>query len=91
MQAIKNQLSETYGQLSKIFKSLEVAAFEEGKDYGENLTGCFKWFLSPTAALYLQKRFPEDWKELENNSRFSCRPIPWQGHKGLGFDINLNL
>lgn len=87
----KKQASQTYFQLAEIFKALETAAYVEGIDFGENLTGCFKWFLSPSAAMYLQKRFPNYWKDLEDNSRFSCRPVPWQGHKGLGFDINLNL
>ena len=87
----KKQIWETYEQLSKLFKALETAAFQEGIDFGENLTGCFQWFLSPTAAVYFQKRFPEEWKELESNARFSCRPVPWQGYKGLAFDINLNL
>lgn len=87
----KKQVSETYEQLAKIFKYLETAAFEEGIDFGENLTGCFQWFISPSAVLYLEKRFSKDWAELQNNSRFSCRATPWANYKDMGFDINLNL
>lgn len=89
----KKQVSKTYEQLAQLFKALETAAFVEGIDFGENLTGAFQWFLSPAAALYFQKRFPDDWKALveENNSRFTCRPVPWQGHKGMALDINLNI
>lgn len=87
----KKLISETYSQLATIFKHLETAAFEEGVDFGENLTACFQWFLSPTAALYLEKRFLQDWTDLQNNPRFSCRATPWANHKGMGFDINLNL
>jgi hypothetical protein len=91
MAALKNQVSETYEQLGKVFKALEIAGFEEGKDYGENLTGSFKWFLSPPAALYLQKRFWADWEKLTTNNRLSCKSTPWEGYRELGFDINLIL
>lgn len=87
----KKLSSETYEQLAKIFRYLEVAAFEEGIDFGENLEGRFQWFISPSAALYLEKRFSKDWAELQSNSRFCCRATPWANHKGMGFDINLNL
>lgn len=91
MQKVKSQLSESYEQLSKMFKSLETAGFDEGKDYGENLTGCFQWFVSPPAALYLEKRFFGDMENLRSNSRFICKKTPWTGIKGDGLDINLVL
>jgi hypothetical protein len=89
--AIKKQVSETYEQLAKIFKHLEVAAFEEGIDFGENLEGRFQWFISPSAALYLEKRFFSDMEKLRANSRFICKKTPWTGIQGAGLDINLVL
>ncbi|HYX19065.1 MAG TPA: hypothetical protein VE944_32885 [Nostoc sp.] len=91
MQETKPQLSTTYTQLGELFNLLEIAAFEEGLDFGEDLTGCYKWFLSPTAVVFLQKRSPNILEELGKNSRLSCRFLPWQGHKGLAFEVNLIL
>lgn len=85
------KISETYEQLAKLFQSLEGAHFEEGKDFGENLTGCFKWFLSPPAVMFLEKRNVSCWTELKHNDRFSWKLQNWDGYRFPGVDINLVL
>lgn len=83
--------SETYGQLHKIFQSLEAAHFEEGKDFGENLTGCFKWFISPPAVIFLEKRAIPQWLQLKNNDRLKWGLEKWDGYTAKGAFINLVL
>ena len=85
------KLSTTYEQLSNTFSSLEVAKFEEGVDFGENLTGCFKWFISPPAVLFLERRRITSWVELKHNERFKWYLESWQGHKSQGVGIDLVL
>lgn len=85
------KLSETYQQLSNVFKSLESAHFQEGQDFGENLTGCFQWFISPPAVLFLEKNNVSFWKELKRNTRFSWKMEPWHGYKSQAIDLKLVL
>ncbi len=91
MIAMSVKLSETYQQLGEIFKSLESAHFEEGKDFGENLTGCFKWFISPPAVLFLEKRAVLPWTKVKHNERFKWNLEPWEGYKAQGVSIDLVL
>lgn len=88
---MSTKLSETYGQLAKIFQALETAHFHEGKDYGENITGCFKWFISPPALIYLEKRANVHWTQLKHNERFSWGLEIWEGYTSKGANINLVL
>ena len=85
------KISETYGQLSKIFQSLEAAHFEEGRDFGENITGAFKWFLSPPAVIFLEKRGVPHWLQLKNNDRLKWGLETWDGYTSKGAFINLVL
>lgn len=83
------KISQGYEQLTDLFKSLEKAHFQEGVDFGENLTGCFKWFISPHAVIFLERRQVKAWAELKANSRFNCKSESWQGYDSCGADINL--
>lgn len=85
------KISETYQQLSDLFNSLELAHFEEGKDFGENLTGCFQWFISPPAVVFLEKRNIIFWEELKRNTRFSWKMESWHGYNSQAIDIKLVL
>lgn len=91
MIAAMTKISETYAQLSKIFQSLEAAHFEEGRDFGENITGTFKWFLSPPAVIFLEKRSTPQWLQLKSNTRFKWGLEPWEGYTSKGAYINLVL
>lgn len=83
------KISQSYQQLGALFKSLEKANFEEGVDFGENLTGCFKWFISPHGIIFLENSKVKAWAELKANSRFKCKSESWQGYDSCGADINL--
>ena len=61
------KLSETYHQLAKLFESLEAARFVAGTDFGENLSGCFQWFVSPECVHFLEERSFDFWNNLKNN------------------------
>jgi hypothetical protein len=89
MTTTKNKLSETYSQLSKLFELLENAHFEEGADYGENLVGCFEWFVAPAATTFLEMRFNSELLKLLANGRFSCKFNTWQGFKTPALEISL--
>ena len=91
MKGTTNKLSTSYAQLAKLFEFLENANFEEQKDFGENVAGAFTWFLSPPAAIYLEKRFKSQLAEFKNNPRFSWRPAPWHGYADKGIDISLSF
>lgn len=83
------RLSETYRQLYRLFESLETANFVAGTDYGENLTGCFQWFVSPPALGYLEKQSYDFWSALKSNQKVIYRLEPWEGYKGQGANISL--
>lgn len=87
----KALLSQTYAQLSNIFKYLEDGNYIEGVDFGENLTCCFQWFLSPSACVFLEKRYEREFNQTLTNSRFTFVRVPWQNNKTMGLDIKLNL
>jgi hypothetical protein len=82
-------MSETYRQLFRLFEALENAHFEPGKDYGENVTGCFQWFVSPSAVCYLEKRAYDFWNALKQNQKIIYKLEPWQGFKTEGANIIL--
>lgn len=86
-----SKLSEGYYQLGGIFKSLEDARFRPDTDFGANVTGCFSWYLSPDAAVFLEKREIQAWVELKKNQQFKWNFQQWSGHSGEGVDIKLNL
>ncbi|MHC5829696.1 MAG: hypothetical protein ACYT04_80680 [Nostoc sp.] len=83
------RFSETYRQLFRIFESLEKAHFVPGTDFGENLTGCFQWFISPSALVYLEIRGYDFWKSLKQNQKVLYKLEPWQGFKTEGANISL--
>lgn len=85
------RLSETYRQLFMLFQALEVAHFVAGTDYGENLTGCFQWFVSPAAVVYLEKRSYDFWSALKNNEKVIYRLERWDGYRTEAANINLVL
>lgn len=91
MEKTTNKISETYRQLFELFEFLENSHFEENRDFGENLTGCFQWFLSPPAIGFLDKRPPPFWDKLKINPRLKYRLEPWDGYKSDGASINLIL
>jgi len=82
-------MSETYRQLFRLFESLENANFVPGTDFGENLTGCFQWFVSPAALGYLEKRSYDFWHSLKNNQKVIYRLESWEGYKGQAANISL--
>lgn len=84
-----SKLSESYGQLAEVFNSLEEARFEENKDFGQDVTGTFKWFISPTALYFLEKRGVEHWTRLKHNERFRWSLQQWEGFSDKGADISL--
>lgn len=83
------KLSETYHQLSRLFESLEKAHFCAGTDFGENLTGCFQWFLSPSAVHFLEERSFDFWNNLKSNQKIIYSLENWEGHKAQGANISL--
>lgn len=83
------KLSDTYYQLFKLFESLEQARLVAGSDFGENLGGCFQWFLSPSAVIYLEKRNFDFWNELKGNRKIIYQLEPWQGFQTEGANISL--
>lgn len=83
------KLSDTYHQLARLFESLEAAHFVGGTDFGENLTGCFKWFLSPTAVHFLEERSFDFWENLKKNPKLIYSLEPWHGHQTQGASIAL--
>lgn len=83
------KLSETYRQLFKVFEALESASFLSGTDFGENVTGCFQWFVSPAAVGYLEKRDYDFWSALKKNQKVIFRLETWQGFKTEGANISL--
>lgn len=85
------KLSENYTQLGKLFASLEEARFEQGKDFGENITGCFKWFISPPAVIFLERRFNPHWIAIKNNHNFSWKMEDWEGYRAKAVDLSLIL
>ena len=91
MTTTTSKISETYRQLFRLFEALENAHFEPGKDYGENLTGCFQWFISPPAVNYLEKRSYDFWKSLKQNQKIIYKLKHWEGFKSQGANINLVL
>ena len=83
------RLSETYRQLYRLFESLESANFTAGTDFGENLTGCFQWFVSPIAVIYLEKRGYDFWNNLKQNQKVIFRLEPWEGFTTQAANISL--
>lgn len=86
---MSTKLSESYAQLAKVFDSLEQARFEENKDFGQDVTGTFKWFISPAALYFLEKRSVEHWTCLKHNERFCWSLQQWHGFSEKGADISL--
>ena len=85
------RMSETYGQLHKIFQSLEAAHFEANRDFGENVAEHFTWFLSPPAVIFLERRQVPEWIRLKNNQRLRWELEKWEGYTSKGATINLVL
>ena len=84
------RLSETYEQLFKLFETLEKANFEPGIDFGENLTGCFQWFVAPGAITYLEQQESNDfWEALKQNKKVVYRLEIWPGLGGKAASISL--
>lgn len=83
------RLSETYRQLFRMFEALESANFVPGTDFGENLTGCFQWFVAPAAVGYLEKRGYDFWNALKQNQKVIFKLEPWQGFKTDAASISL--
>lgn len=86
-----NKFHETYIQLGRLFEELEKAHFEPGIDFGEDVTGCFQWFIAPAAAYFLEKRGVSSWEEIKRNNRFACKPETWDGKAQKGIDLCLVL
>lgn len=82
--------SEGYFQLAGVFESLEKTGFKANREFGPNITGCFRWYLSPIALNFLEKNAIPQWEALKNNKLFNCVPEDWDGHNGKGMDIRLN-
>lgn len=83
------KLSPTYRQLFQLFESLENANFVSGTDFGENLSGCFQWFISPPAVGYLEKLDCDFWQAIKNNPKIIFLLETWQGVKGSAVSISL--
>jgi len=82
-----SKLSESFSQLSNIFECLEVARYQENKDFGANVAGCFEWYLSPPAVQFLEKRLNPHWMAIKYNQRFKWEMLPWHGYEGKGVSI----
>lgn len=83
------RLSETYRQLFQLFETLENASFVPGTDFGENLSGCFQWFVSPPAVIYLEKVNSDFWQALKDNPKVIFLLESWSGIKGNAASISL--
>jgi hypothetical protein len=83
------RLSETYRQLFRLFEALEAANYVPGTDFGENLSGCFQWFVAPGAVGYLEKRNYDFWNALKNNQKVIFVLETWQGFKTEAANISL--
>lgn len=83
------KLSETYQQLFKLFEALENANFQAGIDFGENLTGCFQWFVAPAAINHLESNSYDFWESLKQNRKVIYRLEIWPGFKDKAANISL--
>lgn len=88
---VKKSVSAGYRQLGDVFEILENSSLEPDSDFGADVTGCFRWFLSPQAVKLLNKKNPSSWLFLKHNTQFTISNQIWQGIDGFGVNIQLKI